>query len=734
MNKLRSLTFLLSTILMLGLVSCSKEAKKISGKISFSASSLVAGVVPVNGIVLNGSNGVNNIQIALANPNDDVEVELEPGLWNFKAIAWNYAGVTSPLHGTTSCGVATADLSFGDFTVELNLNKSNCTLGKFGPSSMKRTDDTTQFKELVLRPCLYFNGLSLTNPASEKCYDTWKQKAMGNAYRIAFYNVNTITGLRAPGIISKCVDINSGTDGATGMQIPINAPNGSFPFVIYSYEDAGCTDEVEQAYLISTGTEDNYGLVKAQFNSNDTYDNFKNFFYFPDNFIGYPMTALDSIQPEDPSKCGGGAHCLNNDTGFSVSDRNRFERVKDRVFSVIGTPSAHGSESTTHSSLRLDDGGGNGIIVYKTAIGSAGGAGSLTLTNSTFALNTDNTTNLDLDSPMDIATLVTNINSSANYRAVVLDGTNEAATLTPGVYNFINGSDNPSGNRSDRSVIRTVSEIYGGPVGAVMHQNGLTTCGAVIGAVGNSFTITDPIKGGLITISIVAAVKNMPVNYSASGGSPFEGRIEIDHGSAGEVEKQILEFNCTTTGNINQMGMYANEQSKPGRDEKVEMYYESTPTWTNTKVEILSYRNDSGNIHRNVTTFVGTAVNEFKVWSAHYHDDGAGSTNYERSYMIRTTGSEIEQKILQLDDIDTDGTFEFNQASGLLLLTPSSGVEEIKFEERKFSINPVKETTGFGMTAQEYPYGSGFNTNTSSGDETLSYNFLINLENSLELL
>lgn len=733
MNFMKKFSFLMLSVLLAGLVSCSKEAKKISGNITFNASSLVAGVVPVNGIVLNGSNGVNKIQIALSNPLDDVEVELEPGLWNFKAIAWNFAGVTSPLHGTTSCGVATADLSIGDFTVSLDLNKANCNLADFGPASMKRTDDTTQFKELILRPCLYFNGLSFTNPLSEKCYDTWKQKAMGSSYRVVFFNVNTVTNQRTPGIVSKCVDVNPNTDGATGMQLPINAPNGSFPFVINSYEEAGCNDNVEQAYFVSTGTGTSYGLPKVTFNVNDTYDNFKNFFYFPDNFIGYPMSSLVSIQPEDPSQCGGGGHCLNNDTGFSVSDRNRFDNIKKDVFSVIGAPTPKGAEATTHASLRIDS-GGDGIIIYKTALGSAGGIGSFTLTSGAYASNVDNATNLDINSPLDIASLVTNINLSANYKAVVLDGSNESATMPAGTYTFVNGSDSPSGNKSDRSVLKTVTEIYGGPVGAVMHQNGLTTCASVIGAAGNTFTVNDPIEGGTIHITIAGAVKNMPVNYSASGGSPFEGRIEIDHAGSGEVDRQILEFNCTTTGNINQMGMYANEQTKPGKEEKVEMYYESTPTWTNTKVEILAFQNDNGSINRNVMTFTGTAVNEFKAWNAHFHDDGAGNTHYERSYMIRTTGSDVEYKTLLLDDIDTDGSFQFDQTTGLILLTPSSGVEEIKFDERKFSISPLAETTAFGTTAVEYPYASGFNTNTANGHETLSYGFLINLENNLLLL
>jgi len=727
------LSNLLIILTLLFFASCSKDVKKLSGKISFSASSLVAGNIPENGLVLNGSNGTNKIQLALTNAADDLEVELEPGQWNFKVIAWNSDGTNSPLHGVTTCGFTSSDLSFGDFTIVIDLNKGNCTDPIFGPSSMKRGDDGTQFKDLVIRPCLYFNNLTFSSPLSETCYDSWKEAALGKSYKVIFFNVNTVTGQRNPGIVSKCIDVNATTDGVTDLHLPLNSPNGSFPFVVNSYEDYGCNDKIEQSYIISTSSEPVSGVANADFVNNDTYSTSTSYLYFPDNFIGHGYSALTNIQPEDPRNCGGVSHCFDNQTGLQSGDNNRFETIKNNIHSIIGGPDGTRGNTSSHASVKVDDGGGNGIIVYKTALGSAGGNGNFVLAVGAFSLNVDDGTNLDITSAVDIATLVTNINSSANYKAIVLEGSNEGATIPAGIYNFSPGQDGNVGNKRDRSVLWNVTQIFGGALGAIFHKNGLTTCSSVISAVGNTFTIVDHKDGGLIDIVVANPVTTMSTNYT-SGGSLFEGRIEIHSNSAGDTETQILEFNCTATGNKNQMGLYAAHDLKPGKDSKVEMFYESTPTWTNTKVEIMAYGQENGSTFRNITSFKATATDEFQMWTASQLDDGVNPPHYTRGFHNRNNTGDIEQKTIGLSDLNANMTLEFDANTGLIILTPIAGTQEIAFTERKFNIQPLEEVTGFTLTAVEYPYANGFNTNTSSGHNTLSYNFIIGLENSLLLL
>ena len=738
--KLKKLFIFLGTfILILGLSSCSKSGEKLSGKISFSVSSLVSGNFPGNGIVVNGSNGVNHFQLALSNPADDIIIELEPGNWSFKAIAWVSDGTVSPLHGVTTCAVTTSELTLGDFVITMNFNKPNCNAPTFGPASMKRTDDTTQFKELVLRPCLYYNGLSFTNPSSEKCYDTWKQKGMGTSYRVVIFSSNSVTGQRTPGIVSKCVDVNSTTDGVSDIHLPINSPSGSFPFVINSYEEKGCAGSVDSAYIVSSlgGSFPAAGIPKAETNINDTFDSLSVFLYFPDNFVGTGMTSLDTIQPEDPSKCGGASHCFDNENRLEGVPHMRFDSIRNDVFRVIGSPSGSDHIGPSHSAVQIDDGSGNGILVFKKVVGAVGGGGSIILSAGGISLNVDNTTDLDITSPLDIATLVTNINGSTNYSAVALDGSNEGATIPAGTYTLNAGSDTASSSdmKHGRSSLRSISEIFAGPVGATLYKEGLTTCGAVIGAVGNSYTVNDHLEGGQHVISIAGATQNMPTVYTTGGGSPFEGRIEITSSGGGDTGSEILEFNCTTTGNINQMGMYASSNSDAQGSHKEEVYYESTPTWANTKIEVLSYSTHDGKTHRNVTSFKGTTTDEFKMWTAHYTVESDATTHYERSYVSRTAAGIVEQKALGLDDINANSTFEFDATTGLLLLTPTAGVEEIKFEERSYAISPHYETTGFTTTAVEYQSGgAAFNSNAGAGHATLSYNFLISLETSLLLL
>lgn len=731
---MKLMNIILLSLLLSLFVSCSKEAEKISGKITFSASSLVAGSIPVNGLVLNGTNGTNKIQLALSNANDDVIVELEPGLWSFKVIAWNNNGNISPLHGYTTCGISSANLDYGDFTISIDLNKTNCGAATFGPSSMKRSDDPTTFKEFVLRPCLYFNGLSFTNPLTETCYDSWKQAGFGKSFRVVFYNVNTVTGLRSPGITSKCVNIDAGSDGQTSMALPLNAPNGSFPFVINTYEKKNCSDDVDQSYFVSTGAGISQ-VTKVDFNINDTHDSLKSYFYFADNFVGHGYSALVDIQPEDPTKCGGSTHCLDNETGLANIDHNRFETIKDQAFTVLGSPSGSRDNISTHSAVKVDDGGGNAIIVYKIAQGSSGGGGNLTLSVGALTLNEDSTTNLDIQSNLDIATLVGNINTSANYRAIVVEGSNEAATIPAGVYTFSPGQDSSTGNNGrDDSILKNIAQIYGGAVGAVLYHNGLTTCTSVLSAIGNTYTINDPLEGGSIDINIAAATQNVPIQFSAGGGSAYEGRIEINESSSGETETQFLEFNCTTTGEINKMGFFARSDSRDGRINKEEVYYESGSTWTNTKVEVHSYHSENGKVHRNVISMKGFAVDSFHLWAANYYDDGTSTPRYERVFIDRTAGGNVEIKAAGLVDLDSSGVVDFSQASGLFEVTPVSGTEELFFTERKFTISPLSEVTAFSKTAVEYPYASGFNPNVSSGDETLSYDFVTNIETKFSVL
>lgn len=589
------LLFLLMPLL---LISCSGKGGDNKVNFSLTLGNIAGGVPLTGGLYLTGTSSSGlHFSFGTTNPGN-VAIDLPNGEWTFQALGWK-AGGGSPMDGTNVCGSATANLAGGDAAVNLTLNTGNCNSALFAsPEAFDTIANDGTFKELDFESCL--TTAYVNTAGGELCNNQTLARMTGQsaAIRIVLRGESNF-GSPISNLVSDCFAVTTypsdltGSSFNTNLKLPVNV-GGSYPFPIeiQGYRDATCgthagseggTDEAGYVFINGFGGnpgDESHSIVE---NVGSTLSRV----YWPDNYLGYPDSAFVSSSIAPVILCNGLNQCYNGDTS-KVHGGNE-SNIKEGVWGIVGNSKWAGlhDEDPTGTAVATIEHGPDTITVSASNAGvsyqidfqydggqcTGGAVATIDNANNVITVGACN----DATTPTIVAAIdaLTEVSAGGTGAQTNWDSRGSENTRFPQIL-----------LERELGVLTEIKHMLYGPMGAILHKEGVTTLAAVCsdsGSYSETF-INEQGNPETFTISLGAGSVTPSDHMVSPNATAYEKRLTFTEPNG---SKMVFEFNCSAGGDAN--GYFRTDRTDDdGEVEQMEIHY-YTQDGNKAGVEMVNY-------------------------------------------------------------------------------------------------------------------------------------------------
>lgn len=657
---------LLFSIIAIMLSACGGK-KPVNTSFTLTAGALLSGAPANGGVAVIGTNGTDKFSVGLtAAQAQNFSLELNPGDWTFHAVAW-LGSASGPMTGETRCGSGSGTVEGTNVNISITLNGPTCDSPTFSSAATQDTGESfPTFKKITLNSCL--NPLGAFSPTDD-CDSTLMHLYPGESVSAklmipGFSNF----GATLPSLQSNCINLvglgSSPPNFSSGvMMSDVRLPAGGsaiFPAAIIGFENGNCTEETN-IYAMPDGVTGSQGVGRILETGNGTRLKIS----FADNYFGvigspfYEGHQTNHVKVPNV-KCNT-SNCYNINSSSRADYSNGRDPARDAVWNILGSP----------NKLSSHDWGWSGFAVGGTGITTDTGPASLTITSmidgaevsgqiqsdaTNGATCTGGSDNIHIEVKVNgtntsPATIATTIMSEPSCIGLVSASSTDAPP-TPTTHTWSFGGLSFSGLtpvlnrvRRDSGALHDVRDMLLGPIGAILHKNGIQTGLALCSAVGS---FSADVRGELITIAIMDATTNADTADFSNVVADYERKVLI---SSDGVPEEAFYFNCDSAGaDANKIydgayvGIY-NEDS--GGTNKVQLFW-NTNRPTNMAMVELTTEHTGSQDHRSHTLFsVDTSVaSSWNVW----HVNGSTTHDHYTSLVAVANGGVVNVGYVSTND------------------------------------------------------------------------------------
>lgn len=679
---------LITFIAFISLLGACAQKGKAPVDIKLNVGAAFSGVPANGGIILYGSNGTDEFQLGLADPNQNLTLDLSFGTWRFLAISWEGPG--QKFTGAQRCEDFTVDIAGANAAVSLMLTQLKCASPIFASAAMKLAG---QFRPVDIYSCLSLSNITtFSDTCDMNVNNTGRTLGFSNSIRVVFEGWSSF-GAPMPELSTTCISKNTIMDSKFNQQL--NLPlEGDIPFLIVGYEDLNCTKPSE-TYDYDSGLGNLISIDKSLAKNATTY----NSLYLADNFVGAYSTALIDQIPY--FKCGAtnDQSCMPINTYQKFDGAyNNYDMVHDFLTTAFGSSDGKSQHRMGRPAFAIHTGSSYSIIFYRSvATSSENGIFTVNFTNTDIAAgavptwNGADTLTIDVDDVATgittLGTIVTNVNSMTGTTGIIAEiktGT-PAMTIDSAAYASVsltlsNGEDPQLQDRRELGLIHETQRIFG-VYGAILYRAGYPTCASLSPGVAVSFVH----DFDTISIQISNPTLTEPTGYGS--GSAYEKRMSVYENGVLVAE---AEFNCSA----NQKSGYAyiyHLNNDATNETIVDMFWDTT-TAAAAKAEFVLYQEHTdlnGDIamSKMLMKLSKTGVNTYESWLSYAWE--------QYDYLLSPIGTPAYMRYSLAANSSTDKLIT-RQFSGLLSNDGTSGFATGGTMEEWF-ISSRASTTGTGL-------------------------------------
>ena len=575
MKALKLFTF----ITLLSFLGACAQKGKAPVNIKLNVGAAFTGVAANGGVILYGTNGIDEFQVGLADPNQQLTLNLSFGTWRFLSIAWAGDGTGQKFTGAQRCEDFTQTIQGPDSTVNLILTQAKCASPIFASAAMKLAG---QFRPVDIYSCLSLSNITtFTDTCNMNVNNTGRTLGFSNSIRVVFEGWSSF-GAPMPELSTTCISKNSLMDSKFNQQL--NLPlEGDIPFLVVGYEDLNCTKPSE-TYDYDSGLGNLTSIDKSLAKNATTY----NSLYLADNFVGAYSTALIDQIPY--FKCGAtnDGSCLPTATYTKYDGiNNNFDSVHSYLTLNFGTSDGKEAHKMGNPAYAIVNGSSWKLLFHRaTPTISENGVYNINWVLSGITSGTANATwdfvnTLNIVADFETATttpkaslgaIVAAVNSQtgiSGITAVLIEG-NSGTEIDTGIFlstvTLTNGRDPAIQDHRELGLVHETQQSFG-IYGAILYKAGYPTCasltpGTVVNFVHESDSISIQISTGTTTI---------PSGYAGAAGI-YEKAMDVYENG---VLNLSAEFNCSTNQKSGYAYLY--HQSNSSIDTiKVDMFWDTT--------------------------------------------------------------------------------------------------------------------------------------------------------------
>jgi len=642
---------LLSFFIFISFLTACAQKGKTPTNIKLNLGAAFSGVAANGGIILYGTNGIDEFQLGLADPNQPLTLNLSFGTWRFLSIAWTGAG--QKFTGAQRCEDFTQDIQGPDATVNLILTQLKCAAPLFASLATKTAG---QFKPVDIYSCLSLaNITTFTDTCNMNEAGTGRTLGFSNSIRVVFEGWSSF-GAPMPELSTSCISKNSIMDSKFNQQL--NLPlEGDIPFIIVGYEDLNCTRPSE-TYDYDGGLGNLISIDKSIAKSTTGY----NSLYLADNFVGAYSTALIDQIPYFMCGTNNDQNCLPVPSYVKFDENyNTYDMVHDFLTTAFGTQDGIETHKMGKPASVTVNGTGWSMLFHRSIptssengiyqiVWTTGGSNTAAWSGTTLTIDVNPSTTT-------LTQIISAVNSvpASNITAIALSGTTMDGTGLSPVW-LDNGEDPMPQDHRQLGLIHETQQIFG-VYGAILYRAGYPTCASLSPGV----TVDFVHDFDTLSIQISSPTLSQPPFYGDGSASAYDKRMSV-------YENGVLiakaEFNCSAYQKSGYA--YLKHQNNNFSDTtEVNMFWDTTLPNT-AKAELVLYQDHTDpfsantNYSKMILRLDKTANSAYKSWIVYaWEDPSTPSSVYLRYNLFADASVALKLQTQKFTDTSSSNLDSF---------------------------------------------------------------------------